>query len=104
MCATSSTNAHTRADGKGASIEGKQPAPPPRPRQRGLLCLSPFAILLLSAVLESAALALILPAYPGLCKELGIDLKMRGWMISVRARMRARTTGCALPAHLSSRL
>lgn len=45
--------------------------------------LSPFGVLLLSNALETAALAIILPAYPGLCKELGIDLKMRGWMISV---------------------
>lgn len=42
-----------------------------------------FGVLLLSNILETAALALILPAYPGICKGLGIDLKTRGLMISV---------------------
>ncbi len=66
MCATSTT-----------SDARKSEASPP--------LLSPFRLLLLSAALETAALAFVLPAYPGLCKELGIDLKTRGWMISVRS-------------------
>lgn len=42
-----------------------------------------FGILLVSNILETTALALILPAYPLICKEMGIDLKTRGLMVSL---------------------
>lgn len=69
--------------GKKQQEKGFRPARLPR---------SPFGVLLLSNALETAALAIILPAYPGLCEELGIDLKTRGWMISVYSLLQFLTS------------
>lgn len=73
MCATAA-----KGKQKGKDDDGNAGTSPPPPPVGG-----GFGVLLLSNILETAALALILPAYPGLCKGLGIDLKTRGWMISV---------------------
>lgn len=75
MCATSSSK---QQEGKTQHEEARDGPP-----SRAMRVLSPFAVLLASNILETLALAIILPAYPGLCKEIGIDLKTRGWMISV---------------------